>query len=109
MTWSVIDTITANIFTYYWDVPDTTSTKAVFRITDANGLTGQSGIFSIEPYSSLIVVHPESGEVIAEGLQNYQITWTGILLDPHKTIYLSLDSGQTWSSIGTISSDVFTL
>jgi len=107
-TWTTIGTITANVFSYFWSVPDTTSTMAVIRITDTNGMTGQSGIFTIKSNSALVVVHPWAGEVIAEGLQNYQITWTGIGLTAQKTFELSLDAGATWSTIGSITANVFT-
>ena len=107
-TWTTIGTITANVFAYYWNVPDTTSTLAIIRITDTNGMTGQSGIFTIKSNSALVVVHPWAGEVIAEGLQNYQITWTGIGLAAQKTFDLSLDGGQTWTTIASINIDSFT-
>ncbi len=107
-TWSTIGIITANVFRYFWSVPDTTSTLAIVRITDTNGMTGQSGLFTIQSNKAIVVVHPDAGEVIAEGLQNYQITWTGIGLTAQKTFELSLDGGQTWSTIGSITANVFT-
>jgi len=108
LTWKTIGTINANVFSYYWQVPDTTSTQAIIRITDTNGMTGQSGAFTIKSNAVIVVVNPALGAVIAEGLQNYQITWTGIGLTPQKTIELSLDGGQTWTTIGLINANVFT-
>jgi hypothetical protein len=108
LTWTTIGTITANVFSYFWAVPDTTSTKAIIRITDTNGMTGQSGVFTIKSNAAIVVVNPTQGAVIAEGLQGYQITWTGIGLTPQKTIELSLNAGQTWSTIGLINANVFT-
>jgi len=107
-TWTTIGTITANVFNYFWNVPDTTSSLAIIRITDTNGMTGQSAMFSISSNKSLVVVRPSAGEVIAEGLQNYQITWTGVGLTGQKTIELSLDGGNTWSTIGSVTANVFT-
>ncbi|MFI5200795.1 MAG: ice-binding family protein [Candidatus Kapaibacterium sp.] len=108
LTWTTIGTITANVLSYFWAVPDTTSTQAIIRITDANGMTGQSRAFTIESNAAIVVVNPALGAVIAEGLQNYQITWTGIGLAAQKTFELSLDGGQTWSTIGSITANVFT-
>jgi hypothetical protein len=107
VTWRPIGTLTADVFTYYWYVPDTASTQAVIRITDSTGITGKSGTFTIKPTKTLLVVHPALGEVIAAGTQGYQITWTGTLLTAQKTFELSLDNGRTWTTIGTTSSNAF--
>lgn len=45
--WILIVVLTADVNTYSWSVPAVASTSAVIRITDKNGLTGSSGIFTI--------------------------------------------------------------
>jgi len=105
-TWRTIGTISANVFTYSWNVPDTFSTKAFIRITDSNNVTGMSGLFTIKS-SKIIVVHPAFAEVINGGAQNYQITWTGTGLATQKTFEYSLDGGATWKTIGVLNADVF--
>ena len=102
-----IGTISANVFTYSWNVPDTVSTKAVIRITDSNGVTGKSGVFTIKS-SQILVIHPASSDTIIEGKQNYQITWMGTGLTPQKTFALSLDGGLTWKTIGQDTTNGFT-
>ncbi|MDP4200547.1 MAG: ice-binding family protein [Bacteroidota bacterium] len=108
LTWKLIGTLTADVFNYYWRVPDTASTMAVIRITDSNGISGKSSIFAIQSTKTLIVVRPVAGEVVASGMQGYQITWAGNGLTAQKSFELSLDGGLTWVSIGSISADVFT-
>jgi hypothetical protein len=105
-TWALIATISNDSLAYSWNVPDTVSIKAVIRVTDTNNLTGRSGIFKIvsskkDTNSSIVVVHPTSGEVIAGGTANYLITWTGSNVASFKTIEYSLDGGTTWNYIGT--------
>jgi hypothetical protein len=109
-TWKPIGTITADVFTFNWNVPDTASIQAVIRITDKNGITGKSGIFTIVSSKSpfIVVVRPAPGEIVAGGTQNYLITWTGTGLAAQKNFELSLDGGQTWKPIGTITADVLT-
>ena len=105
-TWKTIGILNSDLFAYGWNVPDTTSTRAFVRITDTNGTTGMSGMFSIKA-RSLVIVRPAAGETILGGTPNYQITWTGFGLTSKKTFDYSLDGGQTWKLIGTMSADVF--
>jgi hypothetical protein len=110
-TWTTIATITNDSLAYSWHVPDTTSTKAMVRITDTNNMRGVSGIFTISSSKkpgSMVVVHPKTGEVITGGMQNYQINWSGTGLASQKTFALSLDGGSTWAMIGSSSTDGFT-
>jgi hypothetical protein len=109
LTWTLIDTINSATFTHNWNVPDTASKKALVRITDANNLRGVSGLFVITSSKSagtLVVVRPALGEIITGGTMNYQITWTGAGINAKKTLALSLDSGLTWTPIGTLNADV---
>jgi hypothetical protein len=107
-TWVAIGTQSSNAFTYFWNVPDTSTISAIIRITDSNGITGMSGIFTIQSAKIIVVVNPARGVVIASGLQNYQITWTGTGLTAPETLQLSLNGGETWSTIGTTTGNVFT-
>jgi hypothetical protein len=103
-TWKLIGSITADTFAYAWSVPDTSSTKALVRITDANNLQGVSGAFTIESSKSasgsIAITNPGSGDVITGG-QNYKISWTATGPATTKTIELSLDGGLTWTMVGT--------
>jgi hypothetical protein len=111
LTWKTIDTISADVLTHNWKVPDTASLLAVIRITDKNGVTGKSGVFTIKrgPIpGGIVIVHPALGEMVIGGMQNYQITWTGTGITSKKIVEFSLDSGVTWTMISTITSDLFT-
>jgi hypothetical protein len=111
LTWIMIDTITADVFTHNWDVPDTQSTSALLRITDGNALIGKSGAFTISSakpnQGSIVVLTPAAGEMLTGKTKNYQITWTGSNIGLTKTFDLSLDGGLIWTMIGTITSDAF--
>ncbi len=112
LTWKTIGTTSTDVSSFYWNVPDTASTKAIIRITDQNGITGKSGVFAIKKSTpnpgSIAIYRPAFGEVINANTQNYQIMWTGNALAQSKTIELSLDGGLTWKTIGTITSDAST-
>ncbi len=110
-TWTAIASINNDSFAYLWHVPDTTSTKAMLRVTDTNGLRGMSGIFIIASGTSpgsIVVVHPSPGEIIVSGTQNYQVVWAGKGIAAQKNFELSLDGGLTWKMFGVISNDSFT-
>lgn len=108
-SWLPIAAITGDVYSYGWTVPDTISTKALVRITDQNSLRGISGLFTIFSASipgSITIIHPSAGESVPGGTQGYQITWSGSGIANTKSFDLSLDNGQTWKLIGTISADV---
>ena len=107
-TWRPIATVTSTATTYNWDVPDSVSDRALVRITDENNLRGVSGLFAIvgaTPASSIIVVRPTTGEILQGGSQNYQIVFTATNTAAQKLIEYSIDGGETWIAIGTLSTD----
>ncbi|MBL0321754.1 MAG: T9SS type A sorting domain-containing protein [Ignavibacteria bacterium] len=104
-TWKMIGTMATNGFAYAWNVPDTSSTKAMVRITDANNLRAVSKVFTITRTpipGAITVVRPARAEVIKGGTMNYRISWIGTNIAPQKTIELSLDSGATWTLVSVI-------
>jgi len=103
-TWKNIATINNELFAYTWAVPDTVSTKARVRITDANSLRGISGVFSITAAGKMTIVNPAAGASIVGGTRGYQITWTGTAIAALKTIEYSLDGGTTWKPVAVITS-----
>ncbi|CAN5480508.1 hypothetical protein BH10BAC6_BH10BAC6_16380 [soil metagenome] len=106
-TWKSIAVISSALFAYSWNVPDTVSTKARIRITDANSLRGISGVFKITAMNKIVIVSPKSGDSIQGNTANYQIKWTGSGIAASKTIEYSLDSGATWKTIAVINSALF--
>ena len=112
LTWKTIDTISADIFAHSWNVPDTASTLAIIRITDKNGITGKSGVFTIKSskpnQGSIVVIHPLKAEVIDGGTQSFLITFTEANTTAQKTFEYSLDGGANWILIGLQNSDVLT-
>ncbi len=102
LTWKPVGVATTDATSFNWNVPDTTAKKSQIRITDANGITGKSGIFSIiasKDTNRYIVFSPAAGETIVGGTQNYQIRWVGPM-GAVKTVDYSLDGGQTWKAVG---------
>ncbi len=112
LTYTLIGTMTSDLFAFSWNVPDTASNSAMIRIIDANGAVGNSGIFIIKSTKpnpgSIIVTRPSAGETIPGGMQNYQITWTGSNISASKTFEYSIDSGATWNFIGVLTGDQMT-
>jgi len=107
ITWTLIGTTTTDGFVYYWDVPDTSSTNAMVRITDSKNLVGRSKAFMIAPRTladMLIVLTPKQGDTLIAGTTGYQVTWTGVGIDPTKTIEYSADGGATWTVVDTVTS-----
>lgn len=108
-TWKNIAVIRNDSSSYNWNVPDTTSTRALIRITDSNGVTGTSGLFAITKstsggdgsINSLTlggVVDSKAGNAMP-----IEISWTftpdiGTAVD----VEYSLDNGITWAKIATV-------
>jgi hypothetical protein len=106
-TWKTIAVINNALFAYSWNVPDTVSTKARVRITDANNLRGVSGVFTITASGKMTILNPAAGESIVGGTLGYQIKWSGSAIAALKTIEYSLDSGATWKPVAVITSALF--
>jgi hypothetical protein len=104
-TWSQIATIRNDSSAYSWNVPATPTSRGLIRITDSNGVSGTSGLFTIiAARGTLTVVRPAAGESISCGTQNYQIVFAGTNLTLRKTFEYSLDGGSNWVAIGVDSS-----
>jgi hypothetical protein len=56
---------------------------------------------------NIIVVRPAANDTIIGGTKNYQVTWSGTGINSVKTFEYSLDSGVTWTTIGTQVSDTY--
>ncbi|MEO5930569.1 MAG: ice-binding family protein [Candidatus Kapaibacterium sp.] len=55
--------------------------------------------------SSLTVVRPALGDTLITGTLNYRVQFVGVNVTYKKTLEYSLDSGATWSLIGTFRND----
>ena len=106
-TWNPIAVTRNDSSSYSWNVPDTASTQAVVRVTDSNGVSGRSNVFTIKSgkASSLTVIRPATGEVLAGGTQGYRIEFVGVNVTQQKRLEYSIDGGATWIPIATISSN----
>ena len=108
-TWSQIGVLNTDATSYSWNVPNIASAKAMVRVTDKNGLTASSGIFSITvtgTLPSITITAPTYNEVITGGTQNYPITWSGTGITAQKTLEYSLDNGSTWTQITVLNAAV---
>ncbi len=86
--------------TYSWTLPDTSSTTAKVRITDAsNGSTGDTSnaVFTITPLPKVNIISPNGGENWL-GNSIHNITWSSVSITNVKIEY-TLDNGTTWSTI----------
>jgi hypothetical protein len=105
-TWVIIGVVRNDSSHYAWNVPPTPSNRALVRITDSNGVTGTSGMFTIIlSTGSLTVVRPAAGDTIIGGTQNYRIEFIGVNATQWKKFEYSLDNGATWNTIGTVRND----
>lgn len=107
LTWTAIGSTNGLDSTFGWNVPDVATSQGLIRITDQNGITATSGIFTVlsSTTPTLVVTSPTQGERIVRGTQNYSITWTGVGLASAKTIEYSTDNGATWVLIANVNSD----
>lgn len=107
-TWNIIGVVRNNASSYPWNVPQTPSTQALVRITDSNGVTGTSGMFTIKMSSggegsinSLTLVGVVDNRVGHN--QPVNISWTftpdiGTSVD----VEYSLNNGNSWTKIATV-------
>lgn len=58
--------------------------------------------------NNLVVITPAPGDTVRGGTQNYEIRYGGTGIAPTKTFEYSLDSGATWTLIGSVTSNDFT-
>jgi hypothetical protein len=106
-TWILIGSVRNDSSSYGWDVPNIASTQAVVRITDSNGVTGRSNMFTItsDQASSIVVTRPASGEALVGGTQGYRIEFRGVNVTQQKKLEYSPDSGATWTLIALVSNN----
>ncbi|MEQ8808099.1 MAG: IPT/TIG domain-containing protein, partial [Imperialibacter sp.] len=77
------------------------SQEAQFKLVNAgNDVSAISATFSIVPAPSIVITAPESGEILAGGVEK-QITWTTTSVDPgvELVVEYSADGGATYESL----------
>ncbi len=99
-SWNSIVASVANTGSYNWTVPNTPSTTALVKVTDAAGTANDicNALFTISAQRTLTVTVPNGGENW-EGSTNQNITWTGTGSIPNVKLEYSLDNGGTWNII----------
>ncbi len=95
----------ATSVSFSWSVPNTPGTSVMLRVTDASDLTKRdtSDSFTIIGDQSIIVNSPNGGEVW-QGGTNRVISWASQTTSSTLELLYSINNGQSWSSITTISS-----
>jgi hypothetical protein len=105
-TWNLIGFMNSDALSYTWStVPNVATTQALVRITDANGVTGTSGLFTITStpgvgsLNSLTLTGLDSRNNIGNN-RTLGISWT---LTPNignsVRVEVSLDGMATWTTI----------
>lgn len=108
-TWRLIQnnhlTGSSTSVSYTWNVPNTPSTQVVVRVTDANDITKRdtSDVFTIIQDQSIIVNSPNGGETW-QGGTNRVISWASQNTSSTLELAYTIDNGQNWGTITTISS-----
>ncbi|HEV8537370.1 MAG TPA: T9SS type A sorting domain-containing protein, partial [Bacteroidota bacterium] len=100
-TWStIISSIPASAGTYAWTIPNTLTSQALVRVSDASNASLNdisNGTFTISPPPSVTVTSPNGGEAW-NTLSVHNITWTSVGITNVKIEY-STNNGSTWSTI----------
>ncbi|MFI5201116.1 MAG: arylsulfotransferase family protein, partial [Candidatus Kapaibacterium sp.] len=103
VTWNPITTL-SNQTSYNWRIPNTPSTTACVRVTDANGVVGLSGMFSIIDLGRLTVTSPRANDSLLVGTtQAIAFSANGPVSESSITLEFSTDNMLTWNPITTLS------
>lgn len=102
-TWSTVSASTpASNSSYYWNVPATTTTTGLIRVSDVTNSSindVSNNTFSIVT-PTITVQNPDGGENIT-GLSNFAIEWYSQGASNYVNIQYSIDNGTTWNTIVT--------
>lgn len=97
---SVVASTPAAAGSYSWTVPNTPTTTALLRITDASNAAirdTSNAVFTILAPASITVTAPNGGESW-NVYSNHSITWTSTSVANAKIDY-STNGGSTWSAV----------
>jgi len=108
-SWNPITTL-SNQTAYGWLIPNTPSTKVFARVTDANGVVGVSGMFSIVDSSRILdsgritVTSPAANASLLVGTtQVIAFSVSGPLSESSIALEYSTDNMASWNPITTLS------
>jgi hypothetical protein len=96
-----------NTGSYFWDVPNISTTNAKINVT-LQGLQIQDSsdaVFTINPID-LFLVNPNGGETLVGGA-DYEINWIQTGTYSGVDVFLSMDNGATFNAIATNVLDTF--
>lgn len=102
-SWTTITSSTsASSGSYYWNVPSTTTSSALIRVSDVSNSTINdisNSTFSI--VTPTITVNAPNGGQTWTGLTTEYITWSSSGASSYVNLQYSIDNGSSWSSIVT--------
>lgn len=96
----IADSVSTNLGSYIWTVPNTESNNCLVRLTgvDEPTVSDQSNSpFTIELERNLTLTSPAAGETYTSG-QTMSIRWTFLNLE-NVDIYYSVDNGANWQPV----------
>jgi hypothetical protein len=97
-TWNNITTVSNSETTYNWTVPNITSESVQVRVSNANGVTGISGTFSIIPVGTLSALTVNSGNAVPQNA-TVPVSWTASGDVGSKLKLEYSENGTTWNSV----------
>lgn len=105
VTWKQIVSTTQTSYT--WTAPNANSNNCFIEIVDSNGITGESGRFSLRP-PTITISQPNAGQTLisATSVLISYLTFGGVT--GFRAIHFSSDSGKTWAQITISTADTFT-
>ncbi|HEX5315240.1 MAG TPA: hypothetical protein VFX22_01205, partial [Candidatus Kapabacteria bacterium] len=102
-TWNPITRL-SNQTSYNWLIPNTPSTMACVRVTDAKGVIGVSKIFSILDSGKITVTSPAANESLLAGtIKTIAFSVSSYVGESQLTLEYSSDNMATWNPITTLS------
>ena len=99
-TYNLITASTTNSGTYTWNIPNTPTTQALVRASNATGSTVNdvsNAIFTIQNPGDFLT-SPNGGETWRSG-NTYPITWDNTAIASNVKLEYSVNSGSTWNQI----------
>lgn len=99
-TWVHIASVTNSATTYNWTVPNMTSETVQIRVSNANGITGVGGTFSIIPLGQINSLTVNNGDPVPQNT-TVTVNWTATGDIGNKLKLEYSEGGNTWTMVNS--------